>query len=327
MDVKSRRAVTLATTAIARLNLNLSGYTVLTEVGSNNYLFSPIIPLLAGAKEVYAFSRTTPYGSSEVIKSDCENLARDLNLFEKLTIRTEALPIEWFNIADIVTNSGMLRPLDEAKLMHLRPGAVIPLMYEAWELRESDLDIGYCRTNNIAVAGTWENHPDIEVFKNVGMLALKMAFEAGYEVLNNKVIVWSDDEFGEEIIHSFGINGANCILTTNFQLLIDNILGTDFIFVADYDEMRSFSEIWDLDKLTAINPNIGIVHLFGDFKKEEIENKKIGYFPSKDGLPRIMSFTLGHVGLKPIINLQVAGYKVAQELLENSLSSISQPIS
>jgi hypothetical protein len=326
VDINFKRAVTIAKSTITKLNLNLKGYTVLTEVGSNNYLFSPIIPLLAGAKEVYAFCRTTTYGNAEIIKDNCMELARKLNLQDRLLIETETLNNEWLKNSDIITNSGMLRPINNIKLEMLKPGAVIPLMYEAWELRESDLDINYCRTKKIRVAGTWEKHPDIDVFKNVGILALKMAFEAGYEVLNNKVIIWSDDDFGEEIYHSLKTNGAKCIQTTDYQVLIDNISETDFIFVADYDELRPFSNIFNIEKLSIINPNVGFIHLFGDFKKDHFEQHKLNFYPPINGHPKLMTFTLGHVGLKPIVNLQVAGYKVAQELLENKLSSLSQPL-
>ena len=49
----------------------------------------------------------------------------------------DAAPLE---DADIVTNSGHLRPLDEEAVGRMKPGAAIPLMYEAWELRPDDVD-------------------------------------------------------------------------------------------------------------------------------------------------------------------------------------------
>ena len=47
--------------------------------------------------------------------------------------------------ADIVTNSGHLRPLDAPTIRAMKPTAVIPLMYEAWELRPGDVDLDECR--------------------------------------------------------------------------------------------------------------------------------------------------------------------------------------
>jgi hypothetical protein len=49
-------------------------------------------------------------------------------------------------------------------------------------------------------------------------------------------------------------------------------------------------------------------------------------YPSRNGLAKQMTFTLGHVGLRPIINLQTAGYRVAQDLLKGTISNISQLI-
>jgi len=40
----------------------------------------------------------------------------------------------------------------------------------------------------------------------------------------------------------------------------------------------------------------------------------------------LMTYTLAHVGLNPLINLQVAGYRVAQEMLQGEYTNISQPI-
>ena len=38
---------------------------------------------------------------------------------------------------------------------------VISLMYEAWEFRDTDVDLNYCKKNRIKIAGVWENHPDV----------------------------------------------------------------------------------------------------------------------------------------------------------------------
>ena len=55
----------------------------------------------------------------------------------------------------------------------------------------------YFKQKGIKVAGTWENHPDLKIFDGCGHLAVKISQEAGYEVYQNKIIVWSNDHFGE----------------------------------------------------------------------------------------------------------------------------------
>ena len=56
---------------ILRLNLNLEGFEVLTEVGSGLYNYMPIIPLLAGAKKVMAWTRDSRHGTASDIIENC----------------------------------------------------------------------------------------------------------------------------------------------------------------------------------------------------------------------------------------------------------------
>jgi hypothetical protein len=69
-----------------------------------------------------------------------------------------------------------------------------------------------------------------------------------------------------------------------------------------------------------------VVHLYGAVDCGYAQNKGLSVYPPKNGGAQVMSETLGYVGLKPIVNLQVAGFKVAQELLQNQLSDLSQPL-
>ena len=319
------RAIKLIESIRDKLNLSLKGYKVLTEVGSNNYIYGPIIPLLCGAQKVYAFVKDTNYGKADEIKTACLEIATALGLEKNLEIETNVLNDNWLGKCDIITNSGMLRPFDTKKLSKFKKNAVLPLMYESWELRSQDIDISYCKEHNIKVSGTWESHPDIKVFDYVEILCLKMAFEAGFEVLGNNIFIWSNDHFGDKIKNSFIKNGANkCILSNDLNLLLKNAAVLDFLFISDYDELRDYSKLLDINNLIKINPNLVIIHLYGnlDFK----EFSKIGFeiFPKKNGKSQLMTYSLAHAGLIPIINLQVAGYKVATEMLKNEYTLISQ---
>ena len=321
------RAVKLIKITRDKLKLNLQGYKVLTEVGSNNYIYSPIIPLLCGAEKVYAFVKDTKYGKAEDIKFACLEIAELLGLEKKLEIETNVLNDNWFGICDIITNSGMLRPFDSQKLSKFKKNSVLPLMFESWELRDQDINISYCEEHNIKVSGTWESHPDIKVFDYVEILCLKMAFEAGFEVLGNNIFIWSNDHFGDKIKNSFRKNGANkCILSIDLNLLLKNAPVLDFLFISDYDELRDYSKLLDINNLIKINPNLVIIHLYGNLDLKEFN--KIGFeiFPKQNGKSQLMTYTLSHAGLIPIINLQVAGYKVATEMLKNKYTSISQKI-
>ena len=66
--------------------------------------------------------------------------------------------------SDIVTNSGMLRPINDEVVSKLKKTAVIPLMWETWELRPGEIDIISCQKNKIPVIGTNENYNHINMY-------------------------------------------------------------------------------------------------------------------------------------------------------------------
>src|SRR5262249_6684444 len=97
--------------------------------------------------------------------------------------------------ADIVTNSGHLRPLDRELIGWMKPTAVVPLMYEAWELRPGEVDLAACRERGIPVAGTNEDHPAIGVFNYLGMMVVKQLLECRVEVWGSRVLLLCDNRF------------------------------------------------------------------------------------------------------------------------------------
>lgn len=300
----------------------------MTEVGSNNYLYTPIIPLLAGADKVIAWTADTRYGKAADITKEVMEVATDCGVADKLTIRQNERPTDDIKAADVLTNSGFLRPLDEEFISHISQHAVIPLMYEKWELRESDVDVYACQKYGIRLAGTWENHPDIKVFSGVGPLAVKLAQESGFEVYGNDIIIWSDDHFGEETETCFKNFGARSVLrTTKPEELINNITQADFIYICDYHEQRSFfKEIFDIKQLAKLNPTLGIVHLYGDIDPETVKSAGWSIYPDKKGHAEQMTETLAYLGLTPVINLQTAGFKVGECLLSSEKHKLVQKI-
>ncbi len=308
------------------LNIDLKDLNVLTELGSGNYLLSPIIPLLCGAKHVFAFVKDTKYGLAKEIIENFNKLQDSFQIRNNITIIENILDDEIISKCDIITNSGMLRPLNDSKLKHFKKGAVLPLMFEAWEIRESDIDLGSCFFYKIKVSGTWENHPKIKVFEYVKMLALKMVFEAGFEVIDNSIFIWSDDHFGDFIFDSFKKNGAKeCFLSVDPNLLVSVISKIDFIFFAQYSQKENIFDLIDFKRLVEMNPTLMIIHLFGEISVEQFQQIGIKVYPNFNGYSHNMTFTLSHVGISPYIKLQAAGYRVAQEMILNEYSSISQP--
>ena len=137
--------------AIERCALDLSGSVVFTEAASGAYTVTPVLAAMAGAVQVLALAHSSRYGTVEDVARATIDLARTAGGVDRVKIITEKRP-DIIARADIVTNSGHLRPIDAAMVRSMKSTAVIPLMYEAWEFHPDDLDLAACRENWISSA-------------------------------------------------------------------------------------------------------------------------------------------------------------------------------
>jgi maltose-binding protein MalE len=104
-------------------------------------------------------------------------------------------------------------------------------MYEKWELRQADIDIEFCKQKGIKVAGTWENYPALKIFDYCEQLIVKMVFEAGYEIAQNNILVWSNDHFGKLAQKGFLANGASSVKKVFAASdVYSNAAKVDFVF-------------------------------------------------------------------------------------------------
>ena len=159
--------------------LRLDGLTVLTEAATGYYAYTSVLCALAGAKKVYALARHSRYGTIDEVK-DAVCAFGDLAALARCAIEvvTEKTP-EIIAEADIITNSGNVRPIDRDMIGHMKGTAVIPLMYESWEFREEDVDLPACRDKGILVMGTDESVKEIAMFQYSGPLCLKLIHLTG----------------------------------------------------------------------------------------------------------------------------------------------------
>ena len=161
---------------VKALDLDLRGKTVLTEL--------PVAPTWSPAvgcprrRPVFAYTRTTRYGTVErflPIKTRRPVYRRPTRyhpLIEKITLRS--LPRR-----TSLPTRDTLRPLSREMLSHAKDSLVIPLMYEAWEWRDADMDIDYIRQRGFRIGATNERHPEVDVFNYLRDMALKQIFDAG----------------------------------------------------------------------------------------------------------------------------------------------------
>lgn len=323
-----QRANKLIQNITGKLRLDLSGLTVLTDVGTNYYSFLPLIALNANAEKVLVWCSDTSFGKAEQVIQDFLKVASELRFdYSLIEFAINERPSDQISAAQLVTNSFHLRPIDKTFIDQLARDAVIALMYEKWELRKADIDIEYCKSKKIKVAGTWENHPDLLIFNAVGNLAQKMIYEAGMEIWGNEIFVWSNDHFGETISKSLRSAGAASVTcSTDYSSFQSKLSSLDILFITDYHETKSYfgesnKSIFDIHEILAVNPNLTVVHLFGEIDTALCNRHKLNVYPPFNGKSQKMSFTLGHLGLKTIIDLQAAGLKVGELLYKNQTTS------
>jgi hypothetical protein len=210
------RLTRLIRQAIDFLELDLSGRTVLTEAASGPYVVTPVIASLAGAKNVIGLTRDSAYATATEVKLQTTALACLCGCTKPIKIYTDRSPALLAD-ADIVTNLGFVRPLDAQAVSQMRTGAVIALMCESWEFRPGDVDLDACRRKGIAVVGTNEDFPGLEVFAYSGVLTMRMLFEAGVEVYKSGIVIVSSDKFGRVIRDRLSQSGANVVLVNNLK--------------------------------------------------------------------------------------------------------------
>jgi hypothetical protein len=206
--LSTRRLATLIQAAIERCQLDLSGYVVLTEAASGPYVVTPVIAAMAGAEHVYGLTRSTHYGTVEEVTAQTLELAGLVGVQNHIEVITQKLPAV-VSQADIVTNSGHVRPIDTTMIGWMKPTAVIALMYEAWEFRPEDVDLAACHQRTIRVGGTNERHPAVDVFSFLGLMAIKLLLDAGIAVYASRILLLCDNAFGPFIERGLVNAGAS----------------------------------------------------------------------------------------------------------------------
>lgn len=333
------RRTRLIREAISAFGLDLRGLCVLTEAASGAYLATPLIAALAGAERVFCFTRDSRYASAERVIRETLDWASSLGVAGKIEIYTERR-IEAIESADILTNTGFVRPIDREMIAHLKPTAVISLMWETWELREEDLDLAACWSRGMPVLGTNERAAGLETFRYVGLIALKLALNLEIEVFRSRILVYSNGEFAESIIRALTDNGAEVFLVGEDRsgklgpYWISNDLGSesvkeilptvDLLVIAEHKNRQLL--IGENGQITpgllyGLNPSICIAHICGNVQEPGI--KKEQCLPERPAPPGTMSLSTSYVGPRPVIELHAAGLKVGEIMARYRLQGMS----
>ena len=330
MNIK--RIEKLITDAINTYDLDLSGLTVFTEAASGNYVVTPLIAALAGSDRVFAITRDSRHGKAADVRNFTLELAQKWGVDDRVEVVSDKTPLMLSQV-DIVTNLGFVRPIDKKMIAHLKPTAVLPLMWETWEFRKADLDLSECRRKGIMVLGTNEREVTLDLFTYVGYLAVKLAFELEIEIYNSKVVVVGSGVFGQSSVKAFDkleadikyidLSAGNSLETESAKSTLCN---ADLIVLVEHQSQVSL--IGDegqiaVDELLALSPHVSIVHIAGNISREEIDNAAIPCVPQQSAAPGYMSVATNYLGPKPVIALHTAGLKVGQAMARTRLAGLN----
>jgi hypothetical protein len=314
-----RRLVRLMNAAVGSCRLSLADLTVLTEAASGAYMVTPVLAALAGAR-VLALACANAYATAGEIRDCTMELAELAGVSGRIQLIQDKSP-DHVGAADIVTNSGQVRPIDAATIGRMKPSAVIPLMYESWEFRASDVDLPACRARGIAVAGTNESHPDVGMFSYLGIMAVKQLHDAGIAVYGSRIVLLCDNPFSPFIVSSLRNGGAEVI---EARTLTADVLAApcDAVLLA----LRPGPDVTlgavECELLAALAPGTVLVQYWGDVDREALSAAAVPVWPPKPPSAGHMGVLPSAVGPEPIVRLQTGGLKVG-ELLARGLDKAS----
>lgn len=304
------RLVRLMREAIQRCELDLRGSVVLTEAAIAAYVVTPILAAMAGADRVYAVTRNTRYGSVADVTAETQELAKRAGVEERVKIILEKTQ-DIVARADIVTNSGHVRPIDHLVVSHLKPSAVIPLMYESWEYRSVDVDIAACHEKGIAVAGTNERHATIDVFSYLGIMAVKLLLDAGVAVYRSRVLVLCDNPFAPFIENGLSAAGAAVNRVACLSKVRDEDI-YDAIVIALLPTSTPSLEHADAIRIKTCWNGAVVAQFWGDIRRDAFIEHDVPLWPIQAPALGHMGILPSEVGPEPVIRLQCGGLKVGE---------------
>ncbi len=313
------RLVSLMRQAILRCDLQLQKTIVLTEAATGAYAVTPVLAAMAGAEKVFALTRSSPYGTVEQVKEKTQQLAEIAGVGGRIEFITQKLP-ELVAQADIITNSGHVRPIDSEMIGWMKSTAVIGLMYEAWEFRPEDIDLTACLQKGIKVVGVNEHHPAVDVFSFLGIMAVKLLLDSGVAVYTSDILLLCDNPFRSFIEQ--GLVNAGARVDTVESLATAPIDKTyDAILVALQPRPEPVLSATDAISVAKYWPGALVAQYWGDIERSAFSTQNIPICPAEEPKPGHMGILPSAVGPEPIIRLQTGGLKAAEVVWRQSSQS------
>ena len=335
---EERKALQFARDLIQSFDLDLTDLCVYTEAATGPYRFTPLVCALAGARRVFALARDTAHGTADEAVARTEALAGNLGLSKPLRFSREKRP-EDLARADIVTNSGNVRPIDAATVAMLRPTCVVPLMWETWEFRPEEVDLAACRRRGVLVLGT-----DEEAFRfrrYTGELFLRMVHTAGLTLDGCRMFYFGHPLVAHAVGRALEANGGqfrwtgteddpNDVpgrVTLKDKETLLRTLAWATVFVADDRTLAKPlvgpGGVFTTQELLAANSDLTILNRSGVLDHEGLAEAGLQVVPQGRYENGYLGFTTAMLGYRPAMEMAVAGLKVGEVMARARLGGMS----
>jgi hypothetical protein len=313
------RLLRLIKDSFNKFQIDLEGKVLLTEAATGNFVCTPILSAMAGAR-VFAIAKDSKYGSVYQAQDEVLSLTKELNIKDKITIIQSLDEIDLGNL-DIVTNTGFVRPVDKFMIDKLKPDCVIPLMWEPWEFRPDDLDLESAVKKGIKVYGTNESDYRLQTMRYIGLTVLYFLLKEKRTPFSSKILVIGCEKFNKGIeIELRKLNySVSFFLTDKFNA--SDIREYDTIIVAEHINPELIIGNIDSAKIesSSFSKEQLIIHISGNVDFNSLTCKHYPDIPAPFGY---MSYTTDFIDPIAVFDLHSAGLKVAEGMIKANFQNL-----
>ncbi len=328
MQISATRAIKFAQQLVRKYVIDCSGLTVLTEAASGAYLFNPMIPILGGAARVITFCQNSRYASAQEVEESMHAVYVQAGLADRYEFETR-LNASIIGSADIVTNSGHLRPFNGDFLESMKNTGVLPLMWEPWELRPGEIDLDVARRRGILIMGTNEHQAPCDLRPYSFLTALHLAMSHKASVADDRILVIGNQPTlaypMADGFHRLNISCRRLSPTCTPTEAAEAVAWATYIIVAEHVDQRLLvgpGGLIDTQSLVDANTTgVGVVS--GNVDRDHLEKHGISVHPERIAPPGFMSYMPSELGPYSVMDLFAAGVKVGQVMARARLSGMS----
>ena len=307
---------------ILATGLDLNGLTVVTEAATGSYRSTAVIAARAGARRVIALARDTArHGSAADAARATVGLAALAGVASRIEV-VGAIEPSMLGACDILTNCGHLRPITAPMIRQLPPGAVIALMFEAWEFRDSDLDLATCREAGVRVAAVNERHPTTGVFPFLGPLAVRLLEDSGTIVADARVALLCDNPFAPFIADGLRSAGATVEIFGDAEEVYAGDWRAVLVELTPGSEPRL--PLAAINHLARNAPLAILAQFWGDVDREAARHYGLSLWPPAAPGRGHMGILLNALGDEPIVRLQTGGLRAAEFVHRGGIASAGE---